>query len=238
MPSERLSIQTADGPMPAYQSLPDGRARGAVVVVQEAFGVTAHIERVAERLAAAGWAAVAPALFHRQGSPVFAYGDISAVMPAMRQLTSDGIAVDVAATCEHLAGAGFSAPSQAIVGFCMGGTVAFYAAVDRRIGAAVTFYGGGIADGRFGYKPQPDVAGGLQTPWLGLYGDLDQSIPPDQVEALREAASASAVATDVVRYPGAHHGFNCDDRPDVYDASVAGDAWSRMLAWFEANVAA
>jgi carboxymethylenebutenolidase len=235
MPSESLTLKTPDGPMPAYQSTPEREARGGIVVIQEAFGVTRHIERITERLADDGWTAVAPALFHRHGSPVFAYDDFSSVMPAMQSLTSQGIETDVGATLEHLSGLGFEPEGQAIVGFCMGGSVAFYIAAGRALGAAVTFYGGGVAEGRFGYRPQPEVAGQLKTPWLGLYGDSDQSIPVDQVEVLREAAGRSPVATRVIRYPDAGHGFNCEDR-EGYNQAVAGDAWQQMRAWFAENV--
>jgi carboxymethylenebutenolidase len=224
--------------MPTYEAVPSGLAKGGIVVIQEAFGVTRHIEVVAEWLASAGWHAVAPALFHRQGSPVLAYGDFEAVMPVMKELTAPAISMDVRAALEHLGTAGHPPAKRGIVGFCMGGTVAYFTAVEHQMGAAVTFYGGGISEGRFGYPAQLERAAKLQTPWLGLYGDLDQSIPPEQVEALREAASGAAVTTEVVRYPGAHHGFNCDDRPDVHDAKLAADAWARTLAWLDRHIAA
>src|SRR5208282_54442 len=83
-------IETPGGPMPIVEVAPDGDVRGAVVVVQEAFGLTPHIEAVAGRLAREGYHAVAPALFHRQGSPVISYEDIAAVMPVIGQLTEAG----------------------------------------------------------------------------------------------------------------------------------------------------
>jgi carboxymethylenebutenolidase len=220
--------------MPTYEALPDGDAKGGIVVVQEAFGVTRHIEEVAERLAAAGWHAVAPALFHREGSPTFDYDDLASVMPAMKGLSAAGIGADVDAALAHLGDAGWAAGRQGIVGFCMGGSVAFYTAADHALGAAVTFYGGGVEEGRFGYASQLERAGQLRTPWLGLYGDLDKGIPVEQVEALRAAAAAAKVPTEVVRYADADHGFNCDARPAVYNTSVAADAWGRALAWFDA----
>jgi carboxymethylenebutenolidase len=238
MAPSQLDLDTADGPMPTYEARPDGDAKGGIVVIQEAFGVTRHIEEIADRLAAAGWHAVAPALFHRDGSPVLGYDDFAAVMPLMGGLSQAGIGVDVTAALGHLEGAGWPPARQGIVGFCMGGSVAFHAAVDYPLGAAVTFYGGGIAEGRFGYPPQVERAGQLQTPWLGLYGDLDKGIPPEQVEALRAGAAAAAVPTEVVRYADADHGFNCTDRPAVYNAAASADAWGRALAWFEAHLAA
>jgi carboxymethylenebutenolidase len=236
MPGTTLQLDTPDGSMPTFEARPDGPAKGGIVVIQEAFGVTRHIEEVAERLAGSGWHALAPALFHRQGSPVLAYDDFTAVLPLMGALTAGGISADVAAALAHLDQAGHPAERQGIVGFCMGGSVAFYAAVEQAIGAAVTYYGGGIAEGRFGYPSQVEAAGGLRTAWLGLYGDEDQGIPPEQVEALRGAAKAAPVPTEVVRYAEGKHGFNCNDRPDAYDAQIATDAWGRALAWFDAHI--
>ena len=105
------------------------------------------------------------------------------------------------------------------------------------IGAAVGFYGGGIVRARFPQFP-PLVAGApmLRTPWLGLFGDQDASIPPDEVEELRAALAGAPVATEIVRYPDAGHGFHCDVRAD-YCADEARDAWSRTLAWFDAHLA-
>jgi carboxymethylenebutenolidase len=191
----QITIATADGPMPAFEATPTGGAKGGIVVVQEAFGVTSHIEEIARRLAGAGWHAVAPAFFHRQGSPVLAYDDFAAVMPIMKELTAEGITTDLTAALDHLAAAGFSASNTGVVGFCMGGSVTFYAATLRPLGGAVTFYGGGVAEGRFGLPSLIDQAASLQTPWLGLYGDIDQGIPIADVEQLRQATDALSVPT-------------------------------------------
>ena len=235
MSNETLSLATPDGPMPAYGVQPDRDARGAVLVVQEAFGLTPHIESICRRLADAGYTAVAPALFHRSGSPVLDYGDFEKVMPVMKALTADGIRADLSATFDHLASLGFAPGATGIVGFCMGGTIALIAGAERSLGAAVTFYGGGVREGRFGFDALVDVAPRLQSPWLGLFGDLDQGIPVDQVEALRSAAAGASVPTEVVRYAEAAHGFNCDDR-DAYHEPSATDAWARTLAWFDQHL--
>jgi carboxymethylenebutenolidase len=229
----QITIATADGPMPAFEASPAGEAKGGIVVVQEAFGVTSHIEDIARRLADAGWQAVAPAFFHRQGSPVLAYDDFAAVMPIMKELTAEGITADVTAALDHLEAAGFTPSRTGVVGFCMGGSVTFYAATLRPLGAAVTFYGGGVTEGRFGLPSLVELAPKLQTPWLGLYGDIDQGIPVADVEQLRTATAASGVPAEVVRFPDADHGFNCNDRPAVFNSSAAADAWARTLAWFD-----
>jgi carboxymethylenebutenolidase len=234
---QQISLATSDGDMPTALATPDGDARGGVVVVQEAFGVTDHIQRVCDRIAQAGYTAIAPAFFHRVGSPVLDYGDFEAVRPAMTSLTAGGIETDLDAAFADLRSRGFSDGATGIVGFCMGGTVSLFAGTQWKLGAAVTFYGGGVAQGRFGFPSLLDVAPELQTPWLGLYGDLDQGIPIEEVEALRRVAATTPVDTDVVRYPEAGHGFNCDDRPDAYHAASANDAWQRMLDWFGAHLA-
>jgi carboxymethylenebutenolidase len=119
----------------------------------------------------------------------------------------------------------------------MGGSVTFLAAARRTLGAAVTFYGGGVGEGRFGMPPLVEMAPGLRTPWLGLFGDKDQSIPVDQVEALRGAAAQASVPTEIVRYAEAGHGFHCDARPDSYHEFSARDAWRRTLDWFDRHLA-
>jgi len=229
----QITIDTTDGPMPAFEASPEGDPKGGIVVVQEAFGVTEHIESIARRLADAGWYAVAPAFFHRQGSPVLAYDDFASVMPVMKELNAEGITVDLVAAFAHLETAGFPAARTGIVGFCMGGSVTFYAATLRALGAAVTFYGGGVAEGRFGLPSLVEQAPKLQTPWLGLYGDLDKGIPSAEVEELREATAGVAGPTEIVRYPDADHGFNCNDRPAVFNPTAAADAWGRTLDWFD-----
>jgi len=231
-----IAVDTADGPMPATVATPDGDARGGVVVVQEAFGITDYITDVCRRLADAGWYAVAPALFHRQGSPVFAYDDYDHIGPVMQQLTAGGITTDLDGAFDHLAAAGFSASRSAVVGFCMGGSVTLYAATIRRLGAAVTFYGGGVGHGRFGLPGLVELAPSLGTPWLGLYGDLDKGISIDEVEALRAAAATAPVDTEVVRYADADHGFHCDGRPAVFNQAAADDGWRRTLAWFDDHI--
>jgi carboxymethylenebutenolidase len=231
-----ITIPTDDGPMPAFVATPSGSARGGILVVQEAFGVTSHIEDIARRLAEQGWHAVAPAFFHRQGAPVFAYDDLESVMPLIGELTAAGITADVRAALAYLASEGYPAERTGVVGFCMGGSVAFVAATMEELGAAVTFYGGGVTAGRFGFESLVELAPQLKTPWLGLYGDLDQGIPSDDVEQLRSATESATVDTSIVRYADAAHGFNCNDRPSAFNAAAAADAWDRTLAWFDQHI--
>ncbi len=232
---ETVSVTTPDGPMDLYDAAPSQSARAAVVVIQEAFGVNHHIEDVTRRFAAEGYRAVAPHLFHRSGDPKLGYDDIGQVMPHMGALSAQAIYDDLDATFAYLEGAGFAPARTGIVGFCMGGTVTFYAALRYPLGAAVTFYGGGVAQGRFGFEAQTELGADLRTPWLGLYGDQDKGIPVDEVELLRTATAAAPVPTEIVRYPDAEHGFHCDAR-DSYHASSAEDAWRRTLDWFAHHI--
>jgi carboxymethylenebutenolidase len=224
--------------MRCYEAVPDGQARGAVVVIQEAFGVNPHIEDVTRRFAAEGYHAVAPDMFHRTGGGVVAYDDFGPVIEHFIGIgNDDAILTDVDATLGFLRSVGFDDRRIGIVGFCFGGRVTFLVAANRALGAAAGFYGGGIVTARF---PQfPALAGHaptLQTPWLGLFGDLDESIPADDVEQLRKALIDAPVDTDVIRYADAEHGFHCDARP-AYNADAAADAWRRTLAWFAAHLA-
>jgi carboxymethylenebutenolidase len=213
---------------------PSGDAKGGIVVVQEAFGVNDHIEDVTRRFAEAGWLAVAPHLFHRSGDPKLGY-DIARAMPYMAELTAAGIRDDIDAALEHLAAVGFGGDRVGVVGFCMGGTVALVTATRGVVGAAASFYGGGVSAGRFGFDPLIAEAPRLRAPWLGLYGDLDEGIPVDDVEQLRAAAAVSGQLTDVVRYPHAGHGFHCDQRTSYHLASAT-DAWRRTLSWFDQHL--
>ena len=233
-----LTLPTPDGEMPTYAAGDPTTAHAAVVVIQEAFGVTPHIERCADRLAAEGYYAIAPALFHRTTTDSFAYDSYDKLASHMQALTKEGIEADLAASATHLNDVGFGAGSRGIVGFCMGGSVTLFAATLGAFGAAVTFYGGGVASGRFGFPPLVELAPSIRCAWLGCYGDLDKGIPTEDVETLRAAAASAPVPTEIVRYPTADHGFNCEDRPAVYNPEAATDAWGRMLSFFSTHLVA
>ncbi len=222
-------------PTPLSVHAPSGTTKGALIVIQEAFGVNDHIEDVCSRLAAEGWFAIAPHLFHRTGDPKLGYDDMSLVGPHFAGLAPETILDDLDAALIHAAEAGFAPSAIGVVGFCMGGTLALVTAVERAVGAAVTFYGGGLTTGRFGFPPLVELAPKLTVPWLGLFGDLDTGIPVEQVEELRVAAASSGQPTEIVRYPSAQHGFNCDRRSS-YNAEAAADAWQRTLDFFATNL--
>ena len=228
-----VTLSTPDGAMRAYEAIPDKGANTAVIVIPEAFGLNGHIEDVTERFSAAGHRAVGLDIFHRSGGGTAPYDDFEKVLPLFEGLTDDGLLDDVDAARSHLHEAGIADGAIGIVGFCFGGRATFLAALRRPLGAAVGFYGGGIVTGRFPqFPPLVDESASLQSPWLGLFGDADQSIPVDDVERLRTTLDdRTATPHDIVRYAAAEHGFHCDQRPSYHPAAAA-DAWQRTLAWF------
>ena len=234
--AETLTLDSAGAAMKLYRVEPAGAPKGAVIVIQEAFGITDHIMDVCRRVADAGYLAVAPHVFHRTGDPVIAYDKMQEVIPHIMNLSREGIEADLKACLEYLAGEGFSGRQVAIMGFCMGGTIAFFAGAQWKLGAAITFYGGGIVQGRFGLPTLLEMVPDLETPWMGNYGDMDQSIPLTEVEVLRRAVSATGTPLEVNRYPDADHGFHCNDRSAYHEASSK-DAWPKVVRFLDSHVA-
>jgi carboxymethylenebutenolidase len=224
--------------VPVFEARPGhGEVRGGVVVIQEAFGVNAHIQDVCRRFADERYHAVAPHLFHRTGGGTVGYGEFEKVVEHISALDDDKVMADVDAALAALAGAGIPPERTAVVGFCFGGRVSFLVSLRRALGAGVGFYGGGIVSkGRLPFPPLVSEVPKLQTPWLGLFGDQDQSIPNDDVDRLRLELQGAAVDTDVHLYEGAGHGFFCDQR-DSFHAEAAADAWERTLGWLSAHLA-
>jgi carboxymethylenebutenolidase len=203
----------------AYEVHPDG-ATASIVVVQEIFGVNAHIRSVVDRFASFGYRAIAPALFDRGERGVeLGYDDagrtrgIELVMP----IAFDAAMLDVAAAVDHVADTG----PVAVIGYCFGGSVAWIAACDLPIAAAVGYYGGQV----YGMRDRTP-----KVPTMLHFGELDHGIPLDQVEAIREAHPD----VPVLVYDGADHGFNCDARPQ-YDARSAAIALGRTLEFLAAH---
>ena len=239
MGERTVTVSVPGGQMDVYEATPDGAATRAVVVIQEAFGVNRHIQSVVRRLADAGYHAVAPALFHRAGGGCiddYDNLDFNEVIALFEGVTDDTVLGDVDGALTVLHDAGFTDDRIGTVGFCFGGRATFLVAARRSLGAAVGFYGGGIASkGVLPFAALIDEVPTLRTPWLGLFGDQDASIPVEDVERLRNALGAAPVPNEVVRYPDAGHGFHCDVRADYHEDS-AKDGWARTLAWFDAHL--
>ena len=235
--SEHLTIQTPDGPMGAYLSEPAGTGpKPAVLVLQEAFGVNDHIRSVCDRIAARGYVALAPELFHRTGAGLeFGYTDFGALMPVFGTLTNAGLHTDIAAALATLRGRDDVDPSRiGVVGFCVGGFATLLAAEECDAATFVSFYGGGVLRTRPGISLTPIIDGvsKVKRPILFLYGGTDQSIPAEDVSAIDAAMRATGVTYEVVTYPDAGHGFACEARDSFHQPSNDA-AWARTFAWFE-----
>ncbi len=236
MHTATVTIVTADGPMDAFLAHPGSSVipAPAVVVIQEAFGVNGHIRDVCRRFAREGFVALAPELFHRRGRGLtFGYGEWEKVRPVFASLTNDELAADVRDAVSYLKSLpDVIAERVNVVGFCVGGFVTFLAACRVDVHAAVSFYGGGIAEARPGLQMEPvlDEAENLRGPTLCLFGSEDPSIPAAQVQAIRDRLAATGGAHEVVVYPGASHAFFCDERAS-YKPDAAADAWARTIAW-------
>jgi carboxymethylenebutenolidase len=208
-----IRLTAADGhELDAYVEEPAGSQRGGVVVVQEIFGITEHIKRVVHEYAATGYRAIAPAMFDRiERGIVLPYTEVQAGRGHMQKLQWPGTLADVDAAIAHVS----RGSSCAVVGFCWGGTVAHVAASDLTIDAAVAYYGGGVAK-LLDKRPK--------CPIMYHFGDQDHAIPVSDVDKIGKAQRNAVVHV----YPGAGHGFNCEDR-NSFSASDARLAFGRSL---------
>ncbi|RYF42058.1 MAG: dienelactone hydrolase family protein [Comamonadaceae bacterium] len=218
-----IDLQAADGfGFPAYVAQPAGTPKGAVVVIQEIFGVNAHIRAVADGYAADGYLAVAPSTFHRVKAGVdlgYTPEDMQAGMAlkaAVEALPAPGVLQDIQAAIAHAASAG----KVGIVGYCYGGLLSWRAAcLLDGLSAAVPYYGGGMT------MPE-EIARTPKVPVMVHFGDQDSWIPMDTVKAFEKAHPEVQV-----HVYAANHGFNCDHRGS-YNAAAAATARERTLAFF------
>jgi carboxymethylenebutenolidase len=225
-----ITLPVADNTtMGGYLAVPAAPGpHAAVFVIQEIFGVNAHIRDVTERFARAGYVALAPEIFHRfapgyQGS----YDDIQASIAMTSKLTPDGVKADLAATHAWLAARDDVRDGRvAAIGYCMGGRLAFVANAALPLGAAVSYYGGGIAANHL------DLAGALHGPQLLVWAGNDPWIPPADRDRVHAAVRDAGKRYVNVEFSGVNHGFFCDARSD-YDAGASREAWALTLAFLD-----
>ena len=227
--------------MPAYRSMPAGKSNLPVVlVISEIFGVHEYIADVTRRLAQAGYMAIAPELFVRQGDPS-EYGELAKLMSEVISKVPDAqVMADLDATVAWAQTQGGDVSKLAITGFCWGGRITWlYAQHQPKLKAGVAWYGRlvGKATPETPWHPL-DRASEVKAPVLGLYGGADTGIPLDTVdkmkEALQKAPSAAVRASQWVVYPDVPHAFHADYRPS-YREAAAKDGWERMLNWLSAH---
>lgn len=217
-----IELAATDGhKFSAYRTEPKDAPKGAVIVLQEIFGVNAHIRKIADSFAEKGYVAIAPSLFDRVKTDVALGYDEAAVaegLQLMNQTALEGPLADIQATADAVKSAG----KVAIVGYCWGGHLAYLAANRvNGLACAIGYYGGGIVE---------DYREKRKVPTLLHFGENDALIPIGEVAVFRtQRPDVSAYA-----YP-AEHGFNCDER-DSYNEEAAQKALARTLSWISQYV--
>lgn len=233
---EQLQVRNDDLAIDAYLAMPKGEAVPGVVVIQEIFGVNDHIRDVTRRLAQAGYAAIAPAIYQRQ-APGFEAGYTEADLKKGReyknQTKASELLSDIRSAIDYL----YSLPQVkkegvGCIGFCFGGHVAYLAATLDRVKATASFYGAGIANsipggGEPTIARTPDITGTLYA----FFGLEDELIPNEQVDEIEAALIKHNISHRVFRYLGAGHGFFCNQR-ESYRQDAAEDAWKHVLELF------
>ena len=214
-----MTLTAKDGhTFDAYQATPTTAIRGAIVVVQEIFGVNAHIQAVTRQYAAEGYLAIAPALFDRvERHADIPYGESARGAALMRQLDTQAALLDLSATVASVA----PGIPVGMVGYCWGGRLTYLSACSLPIKAGVAYYGGGIG------AVLPTLPA---CPMMFHYGERDTHIPLSEVAAIQSAFPAGSYYI----YP-AEHGFNCSERP-AYDPASAALAFARTREFFSIHL--
>ena len=222
--SESVTLRAADGhTFSAYVARPAAEPVAALIVVQEIFGVNAHIRSVADGWARDGFLAVAPALFDRiQPGIELGYegADMQTAMSLFPKFDVDKAILDVAAAVDFAAGA--TGKKVGVIGYCLGGTIAWLSATRSQPSAAVGYYGGRIGN-YAGEKPT--------CPVMLHFGRQDSHIPAAEVEKVHSAHPEAEVF-----WYDAGHAFNCEPRPS-YNAAAAKEARLRSLEFFKKHLA-
>jgi carboxymethylenebutenolidase len=197
----------------------------AIVVIQEWWGLVPHIQNVTDRFAKEGFVAFAPDLYH--GKTTTSPDEAGRLLMELdaeragREISAAGAFLLSRPEC--------SSKSFGVVGFCMGGALAQYAATSNpNVGAAVSFYGG--------FKKVSLRWKNLSGPILMIYGEMDESVPPSEAKPLEDKLKAFGKNVETVIFRGAPHGFFNDTRPGIYREECAKDAWQRTLAHFRAHL--
>lgn len=228
--------------VPFYYAAPEGKKNLPIVlVVQEIFGVHEYIADTCRRFAKAGYLAIAPDLFARQGDAT-KYTDIGKLIAeVVSKVPDDQVMGDLDAAVAWAGENGGNVKKVAVTGFCWGGRITWlYAAHSKNVKAGVAWYGRLVgASNAVNPKHPVELAASLKAPVLGLYGGQDGGIPLTTVNEMKEAltaakGNAAAKASEFVVYPQAPHAFHADYRPS-YRKEAAEDGFVRALAWFKAK---
>lgn len=234
MAHQTITLQPAEGgPMNAYASFPEsGGQVPALIVLQEAFGVNQHVRSECDRLASAGYLAIAPELFHRTAPAGFeaGYGDFAALAPHFSAVNTVTATADLTAVHEWLGTQSRVIPGRiGSIGFCLGGRISFIANAVLPLAAGISYYGGGLL-------PLAPMAGQLHGPHLFFWGGLDKHILPEHVEEVIRAVKEAGKEYINTVFSYADHGFNCEERPS-YQPRAAREAWAMSIAFLKNNLA-
>ena len=231
-----VEIDAVDRKIPGYLARPAAKGRHPVVFVYtEIFGVHEWIKDICRRLAKAGYVALAPDFFVRNGDPS-KLTDFPEIMKIVGATPDAQVTTDTAAVLKFLKTQPFADMKRVgVTGFCWGGGKTWLAAARfAEFKAGVAWYGP-LVKNAYPQTPPIELAKNLHGPVLGLYGGLDRGIPQADVDAMKAALKAAGkTGSDIVVYPNAQHGFLADYRPS-YGAVDASAGWARMLGHFKAN---
>ena len=227
-----VQLNTSDGRMEAFVAQPkEGGSYPGVVVIQEAFGVNGHMKKVTERVAAEGYVAICPDIYHRESERVIPFSDMAKAIATLQRVQDPKAMEDVGAAIAHLKSqSNVKAGSLGVIGFCMGGRLTYLSAAHHAndVKCAVPYYGGGIPMG----NPSPlSRTGEIKCPMYLFFGAKDQLIPMDQVGQIDTELTTKKVPFQMKIYPDAGHGFFCDERGS-YNEKAALDAWDKTKAFF------
>jgi carboxymethylenebutenolidase len=230
-----VKIPTANGDIPAYRAMPaNGRNLAAILVVQEIFGVHEHIKDVCRRFAKAGYLAIAPELYYRQGDVSKLKDNKEIFAQVVSKVPDAQVMADLDAAAAWASKNGGDGKRLGITGFCWGGRIAWlYTAHNPNVKAGVAWYGRLAGPSNDMTPKHPlDLVDRINAPVLGLYGGADAGIPNDTVEKMNAELKAKGKPSMIHLYPDTPHAFHADYRPS-YRKEQAADGWKRATGWFK-----
>jgi carboxymethylenebutenolidase len=233
-----VKIPVKDGEIPAYRAAPaKGKNFPTALVVQEIFGVHEHIKDICRRFAKAGYLAVAPELYARQGD-VSKLQMNEIISKVVSKVPDEQVMSDLDAAVAWAKKNNGNTAKLGITGFCWGGRIVWlYAAHNPNLKAGVAWYGRLVPPATVSPlqpKAPIELVAQFKAPVLGLYAGKDQGIPIDTVDQMKKALADAKKPSEIVLYPNAQHGFHADYRPS-YNKEDAQDGWKRLLEWFKKN---
>ena len=223
---ERVEFPSNGHTCQGYFALPEAGEGPGVVVIQEWWGLVPHIEDIVDRFAREGFVAIAPDLYH--GKTTKSPDDAGKML---MELDAERAEREIAGAGDYLLQRPECSSSKfGVVGFCMGGALAQYAATKnpQKVGAAVSFYGG--------FKNVDTRWENLEAPILLIYGENDQGVPPEHGRQLEKKLRDLGKDVELAIYPNADHAFFNDTRPEVHNPEAAKDAWRRTLELFRRHL--